>query len=292
MIISKLMSVAFIVSITFFGPLDVHAAINARGPSGPNIVPAPSPSTEEQQAPLSDNVSGQILDSQGKPAQVQVIFKNQTETQANSIFPGRVFFPPLPLITDADGHYQLHLDDGEWIGYACGSQWGYQPLFWKVAIFNNIISSYEELSHIAPVIEEIKVSIPDIERNPSYLPPGTEISVTGNWFGCSGKVLLDVDGKQKEVTTFVNHQNRLVTFALPDFSDRGISQVKAFGIVYVNGNSRSKFASWKLHPKPQLAQGGSSTQTYTAPIISQPITPPTKVPQPPSKTAPTKRIRR
>ena len=275
MIILKTISVvSLVILITIAIPKTGKAVINGRGPTGSAVVLAASSTGSRQQVPLPNNISGQVFDSLGRPAQVQIIFKKQTaeQEQAGLIFPGIVYLPPPPLITDVRGYYQLHLDDGNWLGYACGSQTGYQPLFWEVGIFDNVITSYKELSHVSPIIENVSVPLPDT-RNPSpSLNPGTEITVTGNWFGCSGKLLMEIDGRQEEITRFIIHQNKLLKFTLPDFSSKGVSQVTDFRVIYISGDSRSNIVFWEMpkqaHPAWQEAAVTSSELGATATTTS------------------------
>ena len=260
------------------------AALSGRGPTGNNIPivsSTESPADTDQTTTQPNNVSGQVLDDRGRPAaQVQVIFKNQDTSQATSIFPGRVSFPQLLLLTDNQGRYQLHLDDGQWLGTACGSKSGYTPLFWEIAIYNNVITSYREMTHTSPTIDSISVNSSPQEKS---LRPGTEITVSGNWFGCSGKIVMEVEGVQQEITHFIRQENTLLTFSLPDFADQGMSSITTFALTYVNGANRSRRVAWKMASQPApgavITNGGMrgrnnllSTPRTTQPRAVQPQT--------------------
>ncbi len=252
--------------IIMLSPSILSAAINGRGPSS-NTVAIITPAEQTTTIAPPHNVSGQIFKSKGQPAdRVQVVFTRQDESESTSVFPGRVFLPPLPLITDTSGRYSLHLEDGQWRGYVCGSHQGYSPLFWDVAIYDGVITSFYERHHVAPQIDKVEANHPLLLGNArlNYIPAETHIIVTGDGFGCSGQTLMTIGGKQLKISNFIIQKNSKLEFILPNLSDLGLAGSTGFKITYISGGNRSIPVAWNL-PSPPAASTTLHTGSQTFP---------------------------
>lgn len=205
----------------------------------------------EVAAPVSTTVSGQVLTLQGRPAAgVKVLFE-----RINNVY-------SIPLNTDSQGRYTVKLNNGEWLGYACDSPQGYSPLFWQVAIHDDLITSFNELQVMAPQINSMivyhQLLMPNAQTNQlTHIPNGTTVTLTGKWFGCSGKVLLEIEGRQLEITTFTTRNNTRVEFTLPNLADLGLASATSFSLSYIRGSSRSASKNWSL-PQPSAMAAGLS----------------------------------
>jgi len=264
MIVKKAALFILIVTLT---PSFLSAAINGRGLSS-NTVAVVAPPEQTATVPPPHNVSGQIFKSNGQPAdRVQVVFTRQDTPESASVLPQRVLLPPLPLLTDMTGHYSLHLGDGQWRGYVCGSRQGYSPLFWDVAIYNGVVTSFYERRHVAPIIEKVEVNHPLLLRSTTlnHIPEESRIIVSGDGFGCSGYILMTIGDKQLNISDFVTQKNKQLEFILPDLTDLGLANTTSFKITYINGNSRSVPATWELSSPPTVWLQPSTPAVFAQP---------------------------
>lgn len=111
--------------------------------------------------------------------------------------------------TDAQGAYRLELGDGVWRGAACGSAWGYEPLFWDVTVSGGRVTRFQEVSARSPAIHSTGPA--------AVWKAGDVIELTGRGFGCSGRVVIEFpQWKRAEVTVFRERADDRVVFVLPD----------------------------------------------------------------------------
>ncbi len=131
--------------------------------------------------------------------------------------------------TDNSGRYSLSLDNGSWQGSACGSERGFQPLFWEVEVIDGEVVSLNENNTRSPRIDSIE---------PAILRSGEEVTINGQGFGCSGQVELSVPSMDVLVVSdFIEHRDNRLRFVVPDIPSFPTPEfLIALALLGCNGN--------------------------------------------------------
>lgn len=179
-------------------PAGAFGAISGLGPQpGPSAPVLPAPGSEPGVAASPTvPVAGTVRSGAAPQAGVPVRF---WAAQGGA---------PVEAATDGQGAYRFELGDGSWRGAACGSPWGYEPLFWEVTVSAGRVARFQEVSARAPVI---------LAASPSDVwSLGQTITLTGSGFGCSGRVVIEFpQHRQVVVVAFRERGDDRLVFDLP-----------------------------------------------------------------------------
>lgn len=186
-------------AVALWVPVVAFAAISGLGPQpGPSapVLPAPGGALETgfpQTVPVAGTVRSGSAPQAGVPVRFWAVGGAGT---------------PVEAATDAQGAYQLGLGDGSWRGAACGSPWGYEPLFWEVTVATGRVARFQEVSARAPAI---------LGASPAGVwALGQTVTLTGSGFGCSGRVVIEFPQyRQVEVFSFRERGDDRLVFDLP-----------------------------------------------------------------------------
>lgn len=182
-------------------------------------------------ATLTGEISGMVKDTRGNgKGGIEVRFWKKGKSGSESI----------KTQTLSTGAYNLDLGEGEWIGCACGSAEGYNPLFWEATVRDSKVIAFSEITQLAPVIENIKV-----EHEPDEpIQQGDMVILKGSGFGCSGRVIIELpDYIQVEVTDFSKHTDNQVAFSFPSLPQTIL--LRRIDVVYSHGGMKSNPISYE-----------------------------------------------
>ncbi|WP_025323330.1 hypothetical protein [Deferrisoma camini] len=182
-------------------------------------------------------VSGWVRGPDGSPtAGAPVVFWARAEGWG----PGG----PVARVQAEGGRYRVLLPDGAWLGTACGSPYGYAPLFWEVVIAGNEIVSYREVVDRVPSVRVARVGG---VSGSAKVRVGDRVRVEGEGFGCSGYLVITQGGQEvARVERFATRTDRVLEFAFPAGSwRRGVE----LGFAYHHGRWRSLLRTTGLLPE-------------------------------------------
>ncbi len=151
---------------------------------------------------------------------------------------------PVARVQAEGGRYRVLLPDGAWLGTACGSPYGYAPLFWEVVIAGNEIVSYREVVDRVPSVRVVRVGG---VSGSAKVRVGDRVRVEGEGFGCSGYLVITQDGREvARVERFATRTDRVLEFAFPAGPwRRGVG----LGFAYHHGRWRSLLRTTGLLPE-------------------------------------------
>lgn len=155
-----------------------------------------------------------------------------------------IFFKAL---TDADGRYSIGLNDGLWVGEACGSANGYYPAAWNLLVEDDALKRMQAVARKTIELDFL---------HPSNLVNQHAVTtLRGRGFGCNGSLVFtysnSVDRCDKALAVEYHHESeRISTFSLrtdtelefemPELSsNRNVTRHIAF-VHYEQGSNKSE----------------------------------------------------
>jgi hypothetical protein len=231
-------------SRTFLGlvlliPAVIFAAVPAVQSSRGTSVNALSPGASAVQSlppPIAEDYAGKVSG---------IVTNSKDDAQANVLVQfwkkiGSSLSAATSTNTDNTGRYEVQLSDGQWIGAACNSEIGFNPLFWEITVQDGKIQRFLESNLRAPVITYLSVG-----TQARSMVEGDLVTIEGSGFGCSGKVIVDILGYgQFQVTRFDTRRDNLVVFYFPALPQGAF--INTFNVTYVHGGLRSNVVSKTL----------------------------------------------
>jgi len=253
----------------------------------------------------SGHVGGGVFDASQQPKpEVPVLIRALSGSQAGQ---------SIRVQTDSQGQYLTALDDGQWIVSVCGSAKGYTPLYWRVNIENGDIVNFESVNNTTTTITsyESTAVVTDLEGATGspltgvsedyaiYL--GDEVTLTGEGFGCSGKIVLDFGAHGRwSILNFEWVSEREIKFNVPRglFDYIGLQPPEAqeelppqtrlrAQLYYVNGPTRSNYLTVEIQKARVQAeaepiagvQQATTVQTQEVATSTAPEVPAVDVPE-------------
>ncbi len=236
-----------IVAMIWVKPLSVQAAMKINDVLPGRAGPGDNLSSPEA---LKGMVTGKVVDpdknvsNNGKAGVLVRFWKWGTDEN------------PVKTTTNNDGIYQIELGNGNWIGCACGSPDGYEPLFWTATIRNGKVITFSEVNQISP-------KIIDKSHGQDY-DEGRSVCFWGSGFGCSGKVVIEISGGSYVEVTEVDiiniaHPNPKIRERLC-FTFPFINNESAHGwMIYVHGAMKSNSIPFDYRYAGERAPDGTQT---------------------------------
>lgn len=128
--------------------------------------------------------------------------------------------------TDTNGSYVIGLDNGVWLGEACGSDTGFYPARWQLSVENDRLVSMQAITQKIIQIDSILPS--DLVQQDSV------VTINGQGFGCSGSLRfiysnsvnrcgvaqdIEYDHEIIQVSEFISRYDTQIRFVLPELDD-------------------------------------------------------------------------
>jgi len=177
--------------------------------------------------------------------------------------------------TDETGRYSIMLSDGTWRGMPCGSATGYLPVYWEITSTGGEITDFRELRREAPTLHSVDIGL---KTDRFVIKAGDPVTLTGDGFGCSGQVRVDVEGSDPSfVSAFNRQQDGVLKFGFPALQAANAGNaliVRKVTFSYLQGAAQSNSVNFTVPtgvgvglPEPQIgpempsAGAGSSSTT-------------------------------
>lgn len=150
--------------------------------------------------------------------------------------------------TDVDGNYVLGLNEGVWVGEACGSNQGYFPAAWHLLVENQRLKTMQAVASKRIELDYLTPS--------NLVNQHAMVTLNGSGFGCNGSLVftysnsvdrcdkaLPVEYQQQPIrlnnSDFDSRTDTELRFQMPALdSNRNVSKHVAF-VHYEQGGNRS-----------------------------------------------------